>query len=109
MKGIRELVDEAGIPLLYTSGENFGCRACFCVTFPDGRWLRFPVRGTKEVNAIMTAVDQAGNKVARYRIRGGGRGLEITVNPDQKLTDELALALAIPARERLSLYFKTPN
>jgi hypothetical protein len=103
---VAELMDEAGSPVLYISGENFDRRACFCVTFPDGRWLRFPVRGTKAANAIMTAVDQAGNKVARYR--AGGRGLEITVNPSQKLTDELALALGL-ARKRLSSYFQIPN
>jgi hypothetical protein len=100
------LVDEAGSPVLYTSGENFDWRACFCVTFPDGRWLRFPVRGTKEANVIMTAVDQAGNKVARYRTIH--HRLEITVHPDWELTDELALALAISA-EQLGQYFKRPG
>jgi hypothetical protein len=100
------LIDEAGSPVLYISGENLERRACFCVTFPDGRWLRFPVRGTKAANAIMTAVDQAGNKVARYR--GDDSGLEITVHPGQQLTDELALALAI-ARKRLSTYFQIPG
>ena len=75
----RELVDETGIPILYTSGQNFNRRAYVCVTFPDQRWLRFLVRGTEPVNAIMTAVDQAGNRVARYRNhrgsrRGAGRG-----------------------------------
>jgi hypothetical protein len=102
------LMDEAGSPVLYISGDNFGRRACFCVTFPDGRWLRFLVRGTKAENAIMTAVDQAGNKVARYRDRVGGRGLEITVHPGQTLSDEVALALAI-ARKRLGRYFAMPN
>jgi hypothetical protein len=49
----------------------------------------------------MTAVDQAGNKAVRYRFisnrsRAGGT-VEITLHPDWKLTDELALALAISA------------
>jgi hypothetical protein len=107
LPSVRGLVDEAGIPILYTSGENFDWRSCFCVTFPDGRWLRFPVRGTNEANAIITAVDQAGNKVARYRMIDSR--LEITVNPDQTLTDELALAIAIPARKRLRMYFERPG
>jgi hypothetical protein len=49
----------------------------------------------------MTAVDQAGNKAVRYRFisnrsRAGGT-VEINLHPDWKLTDELALALAISA------------
>jgi hypothetical protein len=42
----RELVDETGTPILYTSGQNYDNRAWACITFPDGRWLRFLVRGT---------------------------------------------------------------
>jgi len=48
----------------------------------------------------MTAVDQAGNKVARYRLtryRFGPYEAEITVHPDQRPTDELALAIALSA------------
>jgi hypothetical protein len=119
VKEVRELADEAGIPILYTSGENYDWRARFCISFPDGRWLRFLVRGTSRANAIMTAVNQAGNKVARYRItdRGlnllwntlqGQNSVEITVNPDRELTDELVLAIAISAGE-LSRYFVVPE
>jgi hypothetical protein len=97
----QELVDETGIPILYTSGHNVFGRATECISFPDQRWLRFWVRGTHQMNAIMTAVDQAGNRVARYRITGKGvttpKHVEITVHPDQKLTDELVLAIAISA------------
>lgn len=116
---VTELVDEAGIPMLYISGENYHWRAGFCISFPDGRWLRFPVRGTRRANAIMTAVDQAGNTVARYRINDKGFNLlsktplrqntvEVTINPDRKLTDELVLAIAISARE-VSTYFIVPE
>lgn len=94
---VKSLADQAGQPVLYTSGG--------CVQFPGRRWLRFPVRGTDRSNAIMTAVDQAGRKVARYRIasrRGSKnskkwREIEITVHPDQQLTDELVLTLALTA------------
>jgi DivIVA domain-containing protein len=96
---VSELVDEAGTPVLYLSGDNFNRRACARVTFPDQRWLRFLVRGTDQANAIMTAVDQAGNKVARYRHTGRGfhlgAGTEIAVHPDRELTLELILAIAI--------------
>ena len=113
-----ELLDETGIPILYTSGQNFDRRAYACVTFPDQRWLRFLIRGTEPWNTIMTAVDQAGNRVARYRKSTGDppfeRALwerdvvEITVHPDRKLTDELVLAIVISA-EWLESYFGSPG
>jgi hypothetical protein len=67
----------------------------------------------------MTAVDQAGNRVARYRLTGkSGRqkkplswsegSVEIIVHPSQKLTDELALALALSA-DWLRTYFARPQ
>lgn len=101
-RGVGEVVDETGTPILYLSGRNFDYRACARVTFTDQRWLRFLVRGTRRSNAIMTAVDQAGNKVARYRNAGrrfhpGEETLEIAVHPDRKLTDELTLAIALAA------------
>jgi hypothetical protein len=98
----QELIDETGTPILYTTGRNFAGRACAWIMFPDQRWLRFPVRATTGANGIMTAVDQAGNRVARYRILDKGldpgwkssfglsHSIEITVHPGQKLTDELA-------------------
>jgi hypothetical protein len=76
----RELVDETGIPILYSSGQNFNRRAYAGVTFPDQRWLRFLVRGTEPSNAIMTAVDQAGKQgrpvqeIHRGSPVGAGRG-----------------------------------
>jgi hypothetical protein len=106
---LRELLDATGMPILYTSGRNYRRTAGACITFPDRRWLRFPVRGTRQANAIMTAVDQAGNKIARYRVIGMIKGtsmpqfpglwkaIEITVHPGQPLTGELTLAIAISA------------
>jgi DivIVA domain-containing protein len=100
---IDELADEAGALILYVSGAHDLGRAGTCITFPDQRWLRFLVRGTEVGNAIMTALDQAGNSVARYRIiqkgfrRGWQTSVEITVRPGRQLTDDLALAIAISA------------
>jgi len=95
----RELVDETGTPILYADGQHYDHGDGACITFPDQRWLKFPVRSTELENAIMTAVDQAGNKVARYRSLPvpGPLGCEITVHPDQELTTELVLALVISA------------
>jgi len=65
---VRGLADETGTPILYTAGRNFDWRAGACILFPDKRWLRFLVRGTDRANAVMTAVDQARNRIALYRL-----------------------------------------
>ena len=110
---VHELVDETGMPILYTSGHNFDHRACACVTFADQRWLRFLVRGTMPENAIMTAIDQTGNKVARYRQSAedfdpdGLSDVIIAVHPDRELTDELVLAIAL-STGWLESYFSSP-
>jgi hypothetical protein len=95
----RALIDEAGNPILYTTGGNYNGRACARIWFPDGRWLRFLVRGTSKDNAIMTAVDQEGNNVAKYKkfepATPTWDPAGINVHPAQKLTDELVIAIAI--------------
>ena len=107
---LTELLDQTCTPILCTSGDNYQRRARARITFTDQRLLCFPVRGTTSANAIMTAVDQAGNKVARYRATGKlglQYRMEITVHPRQLLTDELALALVISAPWLWS-YFSVP-
>ena len=61
----------------------------------------------------MTAVDEAGNSVARYRIIPPSFFLrrsivEITVHPGWPLTDELVLAIAI-STPWLNSYFSEPR
>jgi hypothetical protein len=96
-----QLADETGIPILYMGGRHIQLSAGAYIKFPGQRWLRFPVRGTARGNAIMTAVDQAGKKVARYRLARTKRSswvtTEIAVHPSQLLTDELALVIAVSA------------
>lgn len=66
----------------------------------------------------MTAVDQTGTPVARYRFLHDGKlpvrawrprraPVEIAVHPRRELTEELALALAISA-DSLASYFDFP-
>jgi hypothetical protein len=113
---LRELRDETGRAVLYTSGKHYNRSAGARITFPDRRSLTFPVREHRD-NAIMTAVDQDGNRVARYRLTGQPSGIsgttssasrsgtiEIIVHPDQPLTDEFVLAIVISA-PWLSSYF----
>jgi hypothetical protein len=103
---LRELVDETGTPVLYTIGMHYDHGAGAGITFPDQRRLEFPVQGTSKAHAIMTAVDQDGNKVAQYWAPNWPRRtVEITVHPDRDLTDELVLVIAISARWFRS-YFK---
>jgi len=104
---VEELADETGMPALYTSGQNLNLRAHASIMFPDQRRLRFLVRGTGRSNAVMTAVDQIGKSVARYRIIDK-KSMEIAVNPGWKLTDELTLAIAISA-PWLDSYFQRPE
>lgn len=113
-----ELADETGMTIMYSSGggDNFNWSARASIMFRDRRWLRFLVRGTRKANAIMTAVDQAGNRVARYRLAdkrkalfGLSSSVEIAVNPGWKLTDELALAHLRPGRRSHPLPNRTPR
>jgi DivIVA domain-containing protein len=107
---LRQLRDETGTPILYARGGHPERFAYGYIKFPGQRWLRFPVRGTNWADTIMTAVDQEGNKVARYRLiryrRSVLRTAEITVHPDQRLTDELALVIAASAPW---LYFESAS
>ena len=105
--GTRSLVDETGVLILQTSGRHYNRSAGGRITFPGQRWLQFPVRGTRTTNAIMTALDQAGDEVARYRRTGKLRAYpkEITVPPGHPLTDELLLAILIAA-DWLDSYFE---
>jgi len=102
-----KLVDEAKIPILSTWGKHFNRGAGGEIRFTDLGWLRFPVRATGLANAVMTAVDEAGNRVARYR-KTRTTAIEIIVHPDWELTDQRALAIAVSA-PWLSSYFQTPG
>lgn len=54
----------------------------------------------------MTAVDQSGSKVARYRFPGSWwKSIEIAVHPRQQVSDEVALVLAVSA-PRFRDYFR---
>ena len=108
-----QLTDETGVPVLYEGGAHIDRRAHAFIKFPGQRWLRFPVRGTSRENAVMTAVDHAGNKVAQYRLVQTGRRrwntTEITVHPSQPQTDELTLAIAVSAGWLARVFTSSPS
>jgi hypothetical protein len=107
----KNYTDEARIPVLYAVGKHYNLSPGGSIRFPDQGQLQFPVQATGPGNAVMTAVDEAGNRVARYRVLGQPLfrdPVEITVHPDWELTDQRALAIAISARW-LGSYFSTPG
>jgi len=110
LTNLQVLADETGNPVLYQTGGGASPNWSACCTFPDRRWLRFLVRGTSRDNAIMTAVDQAGIRVIRYRLVGNGREslTEVAVHPGRTLTDELVIAIAASA-PFLSGYFSSAH
>jgi hypothetical protein len=102
LPGLWELIDDAGAPILYVTGMALYGTGMEGISFPDQRRLRFRIRGAHSTNGIMTAVDQAGNRIARYRITSHADGVgpgktAITVNPSWELADDLVLAITAAA------------
>jgi len=97
IRSVTELVDDSGLAAFSLTGENLDGRAQARVTFANRQVLRFLVREVSRETAIMTAVDQNGMRVARYRntVTGLAQQAEIIVNPQWELTDERSLAIAI--------------
>jgi DivIVA domain-containing protein len=98
---LEALADQAGTPILYTSSRK-GYHGGERISFPDQRWLRFLTWGAGTSKGVMTAIDEGGNSVVRYRYKPIPLTLrqncvEITVHPDWELTEERVLAIAISA------------
>ena len=70
---------------------------------PDGRRLRFPVRGTFPGNAVMTCVDDNWGRVAKFR-SANGSGIEVVMAPHVPVTTEFLLILAASS-PAVSMYF----
>jgi hypothetical protein len=92
---VRVLCDYAGAAVLYLTGDPVDRRDRARITFPDRRSLRFHVRGTQRTNAIMTAVDQSGANLVRYRLAGDTT--EVIVNPGVPFSDELVPMVMVSA------------
>jgi len=87
--------------LSWTGTKNFDLRARAVAHLPNGQSLRFPVQGTSNLNAVMTATDDSGRPVFRIRkVRNTGPGqghrkvVEILVEPGRRITPELLLVMA---------------
>lgn len=95
---------ETRASILRGAGLNFDHRARMAMELPDGRRFRFPVRGTSLANAVMTAVDDKGDRIARFR-SARGSGFEVVVAPHVPITTELLLIVAASS-PAVFLYFK---
>lgn len=112
-----ELIDPSdGIVVLRVIGRHYGGKSDAVVAFSDQRRFRFPILGTGISDEVMTAVDEEGNKVVRYReakrrttqTRSAAR-IEAVVNPALKVTPDLLLLVAISSGFLLTEYRARPG
>ena len=87
--------------LSFTGTKNFELHARAVAHLSDGQSLRFPVQGTWNLNAVMTATDDSGRPVFRIRKvrnarpeQGHKKVVEIVVEPGRRITPELLLVMA---------------
>jgi hypothetical protein len=92
-------------PVLWMRGTNFYWQAGGHVLFPEGRYLLFPVSGTRRRNAVMTAVSESGTTMLWFR-RIPKRIIEVVVSPDCSLTPEV---LCVSAPQRHGLITTSPH
>ena len=93
---LRQLLDETGTPILYGSGVDGGY-----IKFPGGAVAAVPGPGHQAGKRRHDFGGSGREQRARYRLVSNTPSLwkivEITVHPDQQLTDELALAFVLSA------------
>lgn len=105
-KGVRACFAESESRLRFTvSGPNFARRCATRITFADYTWLRFLVRGTKQANAVMTAIRSDGTALLRLRADNGY--IEVVFPPDLRISSDL-MAIAAIAASSFDTYFETP-
>jgi hypothetical protein len=99
--GWEVLDDTTGRTMCRVSGFACKMRMTTRIELPGGRWLRFAVRGTSSFNDVVTAVNQDGQPVVRYRCASRPRNrnnTDIVVSPAWPLTEEHLVAMAISSR-----------
>jgi hypothetical protein len=98
--------------LSYTGTKNFNRQARAVAKMSDGQTLRFPVSGTSNLNAVMSAIDEAGVPVFRLRqLRSRDsqpKTVEVVVEPGRLPTPELLLAAAT-GYHNLENFFDRPR
>jgi hypothetical protein len=100
----RQVVDAGtGRPILQTIGNHTPRNAGTVVLCLEQRWFRFPVKGSRLSNAVMTAVDEADTEVLWFRTTGR-QVADVVVSPECDLTPELLCVIELMASS-LEEYF----
>jgi hypothetical protein len=97
---VRVTAPDGANVLSFTGTKNFNGQARAVAHMSNGQTLRFPVRGTSNLNAVMTATDDSGGPVFRIRQVRSPRleekrkkVVEILVEPGRQITPELLLVM----------------
>jgi hypothetical protein len=94
---VYELVEEAtGQVVLWRIGQHRDEYDGGFIVFADRQWVRFPVLGGGTLssrNHVMTALDQRGRRLVRYRLERLHE--TIRVNPTRQLDNSLLAAISI--------------
>ncbi len=105
---VKELVDVANDATVMTmTGIHYGDRATTRLSTPDDLSLTFPVTGSMATRATMSAVNDAGDRLIRYRVNSPKGGVwaigpvsdlipvEVVVSDGAESIPNLALLIAV--------------
>jgi hypothetical protein len=115
-RDVRAMEDTStGRVVLTVQGVHFNHKDDSVIRLADGRTLTFPVEGTY---AEMRAFDEDGKPLMRFRPAESGpwmrkglflsRPIEVVVSPEEDLTDDLVLVIAV-ASPFLHQYLRTTS
>jgi hypothetical protein len=101
---IRDLVDvESDALVMRVTGRPTYMRYATKVQLSDHTSFTLPLRGDKHKTAVMSAIDQSGNVLVRYRMKGTPwipppcRWIEVVVSPDAHSLPRIELLCAVTA------------
>jgi hypothetical protein len=103
MMNARVTTSDGVTSLSFTGTKNFDRQARAVAHMSSGQSLRFPVRGTSNLNAVMTATDDASGDPVFVSGRSGTprrdqerkKVVEVLVEPGRQITPELLLVMAM--------------
>jgi hypothetical protein len=102
-----DVVSGAGDPVLWVRGYHLDRKAAGIVLLPGRRCFVFPVKGTWQLNAVMTGVDESDTEVLWFR-KMGLIAHEVVVSPGCDSTTEI-LCIVELVTPWLSSYFQSES